>query len=251
MTSSASILILPTATDTSDLSQSLAPITEERASRTLYRISLLRRLRERVLTHPSLEDRLQLAMPSSELPVWWSSPRHDRELMLGAARHGVSRTEHSIFLDPEFTFQQSRTEYMVNQQAAAAAAAATASSTPGMPVSMKEEGGEEEESRLLGSEALCQSDSLAAPLGHPEGKGRGQAGWGWKKSRGRGPRHSKGGGKSRAGEGGGEGASDSDSDTDSDSSTSSRRSGSSEDSGDSDAERERGEGDSETCIVFG
>uniref|UniRef100_A0A673Y572 Chromodomain helicase DNA binding protein 8 n=1 Tax=Salmo trutta TaxID=8032 RepID=A0A673Y572_SALTR len=91
------------------LGQSMAPITEERASRTLYRISLLRRLRERVLPHPSMEESLLLAPLSSELPVWWSTPAHDRELMLGAALHGVSRTELSVFSDPQFSFSQART----------------------------------------------------------------------------------------------------------------------------------------------
>ncbi|XP_012690756.2 chromodomain-helicase-DNA-binding protein 8 isoform X2 [Clupea harengus] len=236
----------------SEMSQSLAPITEERASRTLYRISLLRRLRGRVMTHPSLEERLQLVMPSSELPVWWSSPLHDRELMLGAARHGVSRTEHSIFPDPEFSFQQARLDYLQNQQASATVStAATGSAAPSGQLSVKEEGAEEEESRLLGSDALCQSDTPAVPLGQPEGKGHGQAGWGWKKSRGRGPRRGGGKGGNRGGEGGG--ASDSESDSDSDSSTSSRRSGSSDESGDSDAERERAmkvcDGDEENSML--
>uniref|UniRef100_A0A7N8WRH1 Chromodomain helicase DNA binding protein 8 n=1 Tax=Mastacembelus armatus TaxID=205130 RepID=A0A7N8WRH1_9TELE len=103
--------------DPSELSQTVAPITEERASRTLYRISLLRRLRERVLPHPCLEERLPLAPSTSELPAWWSIPDHDRQLMLGAALHGVSRTELSIFSDPQFTFSQAREEFIQNQQA--------------------------------------------------------------------------------------------------------------------------------------
>ncbi|MEQ2163856.1 hypothetical protein GOODEAATRI_000349 [Goodea atripinnis] len=103
--------------DPSELTQTVAPITEERASRTLYRISLLRRLRERVLPHPSLEEHLLLAPRSSELPAWWTMPDHDRQLMLGAALHGVSRTELSIFSDPQFTFSSARDEFIQNQQA--------------------------------------------------------------------------------------------------------------------------------------
>ncbi|XP_030629653.1 chromodomain-helicase-DNA-binding protein 8 [Chanos chanos] len=218
--------------DSPELSQTLAPITEERASRTLYRISLLSRLRERVLPHPALQERLPLAPPSSDLPTWWSSPQHDHELLLGAARHGVSRTELSIFSDPQFSFRQARLDYLQNQQAQPSSAQPRGQLQE--QTTVKEEG-LEEESRLLGMESLSQSDSPATPLSHPEGKGRGQAGWGWKKSRGRGPR---GRGRKEGGERG-EGPSDSDSDSDSDSSTSSRRSGSSEDSGDSDAEREQ------------
>uniref|UniRef100_A0A8C9TM66 Chromodomain helicase DNA binding protein 8 n=1 Tax=Scleropages formosus TaxID=113540 RepID=A0A8C9TM66_SCLFO len=107
--------------------QSLAPITEERASRTLYRIGLLSRLREQVLPHPTLEERLLLVQPSAELPPWWRTPQHDRELLLGADRHGVSRTELSIFRDSDFSFQQARLDYLHNQ-----ARPASRSSTPSL-----------------------------------------------------------------------------------------------------------------------
>uniref|UniRef100_A0A8C1YJW8 Chromodomain helicase DNA binding protein 8 n=1 Tax=Cyprinus carpio TaxID=7962 RepID=A0A8C1YJW8_CYPCA len=106
--------------ESQDLSQSLAPITVERASRTLYRVGLLCRLREHVLPHPSLEERLSLAPPSSDLPSWWSIPQHDHELLLGAARHGISRTELSIFPDSQYSFSQTRQDYLQNQQAQAA-----------------------------------------------------------------------------------------------------------------------------------
>uniref|UniRef100_A0A672KXS9 Chromodomain-helicase-DNA-binding protein 8-like n=1 Tax=Sinocyclocheilus grahami TaxID=75366 RepID=A0A672KXS9_SINGR len=186
------------------LRPSLAPITEERASRTLYRVSLLCRLRERVLPHPSLEERLSLAPPSSDLPSWWSIPQHDHELLLAAARHGVSRTEPSIFSDPQYSFSQTRLDYLQNQQAQAASQIHLLSQSQD-PTTIKEES-LDDESRLLGVEALCPSDS---------------------------PRK---GGRER-----GEGPSDSDSDSDSGSSSSSHHSGSSDDSGDSDAEREQGE----------
>uniref|UniRef100_A0A7N8WWE1 Chromodomain helicase DNA binding protein 8 n=1 Tax=Mastacembelus armatus TaxID=205130 RepID=A0A7N8WWE1_9TELE len=188
--------------DPSELSQTVAPITEERASRTLYRISLLRRLRERVLPHPCLEERLPLAPSTSELPAWWSIPDHDRQLMLGAALHGVSRTELSIFSDPQFTFSQAREEFIQNQQAPPPP---PPPQTPLiMPLSqpkteehmpgVKEEGADGD-MRFFGAEITGRK---------------------------------------------GEGGSDSDSDSDSDSgSSSSERSGSSDDSGESEEEVER------------
>lgn len=213
----------------------MAPITEERASRTLYRISLLRRLRERVLPHPSLEERLPLAPPSSELPAWWNIPEHDRQLMLGASLHGVSRTELSIFSDPQFTFSQAREEFTLNQQALPPPPPPQATPLmPLMPLSqpkteeedvpgVKEEVGEED-ARLLGGEIGANLQST--PLTHHDGKARG---WSLKRSRGR---SGKTGGRK------GEGGSDSDSDSDSGSS-SSGRSGSSDDSGESEEEGER------------
>lgn len=220
-----------TFTESQDLSQSLAPITEERASRTLYRVSLLCRLRERVLPHPLLEERLALVPPSSELPNWWCMPQHDHELLLAASRHGVSRTELSIFSDPQYSFSQARLDYLHNQQAQVASQTLVFSQSQ-EPTGIKEEG-LDDDSRLLGVDALCQSDSPVTPFSHTLAKVGGQAGWSWKKSK-----HA--GSSGRKGERG-EGASDSDSDSDSGSSSSSRRSGSSSDSGDSDAEREQGE----------
>lgn len=213
--------------DPSDLSQTVAPITEERASRTLYRISLLRRLRERVLPHSSLEERLPMAPPSSELPAWWSITDHDRQLMLGAALHGVSRTELSIFADPQFTFSQAREEFIQNQQAPPPPPPPQA--PPIMPLiqpkneevaGVKEEA--DEDAQLFGGE--ISADLQSTPLTHHDGKMQGP-GWNFKRSRGR---------TGRKGEG-----SDSDSDSDSGSS-SSERSGSSDDSGESEEEVERG-----------
>uniref|UniRef100_A0AAR2K7X2 DNA helicase n=1 Tax=Pygocentrus nattereri TaxID=42514 RepID=A0AAR2K7X2_PYGNA len=138
----------------------IAPITEERASRTLYRISLLCRLRERILPHPSLEERLQLAPSSSDLPTWWSIPQHDHELLLGASRHGVSRTEQSIFSDPQFSFNQARQDYLQNQQNRQEPAVQIQThNQPPEKTSIKEER-LEDEVRLLGMESICQSDSL-------------------------------------------------------------------------------------------
>lgn len=212
----------------------MAPITEERASRTLYRISLLRRLRERVLPHPSLEEHLLLAPTSSELPTWWNVPEHDRQLMLGAALHGVSRTELSIFSDPQFTFNQARDEFIQNQQAPPPPPPPPMVQ-PIIPLSqpkieevvssVKEEV-PEDGARLLGAEMVAGLQST--PLSHHDGKAGGP-GWPFKGSRPRG----------RGRKGGGEGGSDSDSDSDSGSS-SSERSGSSDDSGESEEEGEGG-----------
>lgn len=80
------------------------PITEERASRTLYRIELLRRIREQVLPHPLLSERLKLCQPSQDLPEWWDCGRHDKDLLLGASKHGVSRTDYHILNDTTLAF---------------------------------------------------------------------------------------------------------------------------------------------------
>uniref|UniRef100_A0A3B4AM20 Uncharacterized protein n=1 Tax=Periophthalmus magnuspinnatus TaxID=409849 RepID=A0A3B4AM20_9GOBI len=91
------------------------PLTEERAARTLYRIELLRKIREQVLRHPLLSARLQLCRPSLYLPVWWESGKHDRDLLLGAARHGLSRTDFYILNDPQLSFLEAHRNYSTTQ----------------------------------------------------------------------------------------------------------------------------------------
>lgn len=88
------------------------PITEERASRTLYRVELLRRLREQVLPHPLLSERLKLCQPSPDLPEWWECGRHDRDLLLGASKHGVSRTDYHILNDTTLGFLEAHQRYI-------------------------------------------------------------------------------------------------------------------------------------------
>ncbi|XP_077022961.1 chromodomain-helicase-DNA-binding protein 7 isoform X3 [Tamandua tetradactyla] len=100
-----------------DLSSMIEPITEERASRTLYRIELLRKIREQVLHHPQLGERLKLCQPSLDLPEWWECGRHDRDLLVGAAKHGVSRTDYHILNDPELSFLDAHKSFAQNRGA--------------------------------------------------------------------------------------------------------------------------------------
>ncbi|KAM9510012.1 chromodomain-helicase-DNA-binding protein 9-like isoform 1-T10 [Guaruba guarouba] len=95
----------------------IQPITEERASRTLYRIELLRKVREQALRHPQLFERLKLCQPNPDLPVWWECGTHDRDLLIGAAKHGVSRTYYHILCDPELSFMSAQRNYNQNKVA--------------------------------------------------------------------------------------------------------------------------------------
>uniref|UniRef100_A0A8C1NLR3 Chromodomain helicase DNA binding protein 9 n=1 Tax=Cyprinus carpio TaxID=7962 RepID=A0A8C1NLR3_CYPCA len=105
--------------DAMDSSLAIQPITEERASRTLYRVELLRKIREQVLRHPQLYERLALCQPGPDLPVWWETGSHDRDLLLGAAKHGVSRTDYHILRDPELCFMAAQRNYSQKKGTAA------------------------------------------------------------------------------------------------------------------------------------
>lgn len=97
--------------DLADPTLIIDPITEERASRTLYRIELLRRIREQVLPNPLLSERLKLCQPSPDLPEWWECGRHDHDLLLGASKHGVSRTDYHILNDPTLSFLEAHQRF--------------------------------------------------------------------------------------------------------------------------------------------
>lgn len=94
-----------------DTSIYVEPITEERAAKTLYRIELLRKIREQVLRCPQLHERLQLCRPSLYLPVWWECGKHDRDLLIGTAKHGLNRTDYYIMNDPQLSFLDAYRNY--------------------------------------------------------------------------------------------------------------------------------------------
>ncbi|KAK7827752.1 hypothetical protein U0070_019576 [Myodes glareolus] len=104
---------LPTWKDdgSSDANIYVEPITEERAAKTLYRIELLRKVREQVLRCPQLHERLQLCRPSLYLPVWWECGKHDRDLLIGTAKHGLNRTDYYIMNDPQLSFLDAYRNY--------------------------------------------------------------------------------------------------------------------------------------------
>uniref|UniRef100_A0A8C3TF17 Chromodomain helicase DNA binding protein 9 n=1 Tax=Chelydra serpentina TaxID=8475 RepID=A0A8C3TF17_CHESE len=108
---------LPSKEELVDPTIFIQPITEERASRTLYRIELLRKVREQALRHPQLFERLKLCQPNPDLPVWWECGTHDRDLLIGAAKHGVSRTDYHILRDPELSFMSAQRNYSQNKVA--------------------------------------------------------------------------------------------------------------------------------------
>lgn len=62
------------------------PITEERASRCLARVDLLNMIREQILWHPKLEERLKLCQSAPEMPDWWVCGEHDKDVLIGAAK---------------------------------------------------------------------------------------------------------------------------------------------------------------------
>ncbi|MEJ1276225.1 hypothetical protein NN561_007129 [Cricetulus griseus] len=70
-----------------------------------------RKVREQALRHPQLFERLKLCHPNPDLPIWWECGPHDRDLLIGAAKHGVSRTDYHILRDPELSFMAAQRNY--------------------------------------------------------------------------------------------------------------------------------------------
>jgi len=65
---------------------SIEHINEEKARRTLERLELLSRIREEILTHPKLDERLQVCLTSADMPDWWIPGKHDKELIVGVGK---------------------------------------------------------------------------------------------------------------------------------------------------------------------
>lgn len=64
------------------------------------------------MSHPHLEERLLLCQPSADTPDWWQPGKHDKELLLGAAKHGLGRTDITILNDPDFSFHKVLSKHM-------------------------------------------------------------------------------------------------------------------------------------------
>ena len=95
---------------------SVDPISEERASRTLARIDLLSKIREEILTHPELDERLQLCQHSMDLPEWWICGKHDKDLLNGAAKYGLNRLDFNLVNDPELSFAELFKQIQENEE---------------------------------------------------------------------------------------------------------------------------------------
>ena len=90
--------------------QNVEAISEERASRCLRRVELMTVLRLDVLTHHELDERLKLAQITPELPSWWRCEKHDKDLLIGVSKHGLTRTDLNILEDPESSFYELKSE---------------------------------------------------------------------------------------------------------------------------------------------
>jgi chromodomain-helicase-DNA-binding protein 7 len=65
-------------------------ISKEKAVNVLKRIELFRKIHDEVIPHPDLEDRLEAcSKQGSDLPDWWIAGKHDKDLLVGAARYYI------------------------------------------------------------------------------------------------------------------------------------------------------------------
>lgn len=81
-------------------------ITEDRALKCLARIDFLNKIREQIVVHPELDERLKLCLPQSDLPDWWENGRHDKDLLLAASKHGLTRLDYNLAHDPTLSLDE-------------------------------------------------------------------------------------------------------------------------------------------------
>jgi chromodomain-helicase-DNA-binding protein 7 len=72
--------------DTDLIQVPVDPLPEDRARRAIDRIDLLNKIREEIIRHEKLDERLKLALPSLDMPEWWIPGKHDKDLLIGAVR---------------------------------------------------------------------------------------------------------------------------------------------------------------------
>merc|ERR1719361_671335 len=97
---------LPLSEEEELVSGSVEAVLEEKARKVLERVDFLTKLREEVVVREDLaevlEEHAQLAL---DLPEWWQPGKHDHDLVIGAARHGLARMEYYILNDIELSFK--------------------------------------------------------------------------------------------------------------------------------------------------
>ena len=81
------------------------PISEEKALKAIERLEMFKSLRESILIHDNLEERLRLCKMTRDMPEWWICGKHDKDLLIGGAKHGVSRMELHVLNDPDLCFK--------------------------------------------------------------------------------------------------------------------------------------------------
>lgn len=94
----------PLTTEEETLLISVDPVTEDRAARCLARIDLLSKIREDIVLASDLDEKLTLCQPSIDLPDWWISGKHDKDLLIGAAKYGLNRLDLNLMHDPDLSF---------------------------------------------------------------------------------------------------------------------------------------------------
>lgn len=102
-----------TTNDDDKSSIKIEPITEERAVKCLSRIEFLNKIREKIICHPEFDERIKQAQPSSDLPDWWICGQHDKDLLIAAAKIGLTRLDYNLAHDTTYSFVET-----INQKAA-------------------------------------------------------------------------------------------------------------------------------------
>ena len=101
--------------DEQDATLQIEAIDEAKAKKILARVDLIRSIREEVLVHDKLDDRMLLCEAAGDMPEWWIPGKHDKDLIQGVARHGMARMDYYILNDPELSFKDILKRHLCNE----------------------------------------------------------------------------------------------------------------------------------------
>ena len=56
-----------------------------------------------------------LCEPANDMPDWWISGKHDKDLLQGVARHGMARMDYYVLNDAELSFKDILKRHLCNE----------------------------------------------------------------------------------------------------------------------------------------
>ena len=61
-------------------------ISTERASRCLMKINIISKIRNEIIVHPKIEERIKLCENTNDFPPWWIAGYHDLDILKGISK---------------------------------------------------------------------------------------------------------------------------------------------------------------------
>lgn len=89
-------------------------IDEVKAKKIFARVDLMKTIRDTVLPDAKLDEKLLMCEDACDLPEWWVTGKHDKDLLQGVARSGMARMDYFI-MSEELCFKDLLKRQLMNE----------------------------------------------------------------------------------------------------------------------------------------